>query len=39
MIATKKSTLKPILESSEGIHLTAYLPNRGDLVDLKSQPH
>lgn len=37
MIIEKKSTLRPILESSEGIHLTAYLVNRGDLVDLKTQ--
>lgn len=33
----KKTNLRPILESSEGIHLTAYLVNRGDLIDLKSQ--
>lgn len=37
MIIDKKLTLRPILESSEGIHLTAYLVNRGDVVDLKSQ--
>lgn len=37
MITEKKTTLRPILESSEGIHLTAYLVNRGDLVDLKTQ--
>ncbi len=37
MISKKKRSLKPILESSEGIHLTAYLVNRGDLVDLKYQ--
>lgn len=37
MIIEKKISLKPILESSEGIHLTAYLVNRDDLIDLKSQ--
>lgn len=37
MITEKKLILKPILESSKGIHLTAYLVNRGDLIDLKSQ--
>ena len=37
MITDKKTVLQPILESSEGIHLTAYLVNRGDLVDLKMQ--
>ncbi len=37
MITEKKMALRPILESSEGIHLTAYLVNRGDLVDLKKQ--
>lgn len=30
-------TLKPLLESSEGVHLTIYLVNRGSLLDLKSQ--
>jgi hypothetical protein len=30
-------TLKPLLDSKEGFHLTAYLINRGDLIDLKSQ--
>lgn len=37
MLTSKKSTLKPLLESENGIHLTAYLVNRGDLIDLKSQ--
>ncbi|OQW48493.1 MAG: hypothetical protein A4S09_04760 [Proteobacteria bacterium SG_bin7] len=37
MITEKKISLKPLLESSEGIHLTVYLVNRGDLIDLKSQ--
>lgn len=33
----KKTILRPILESSEGIHLTIYLVNRGDSSDLKKQ--
>ena len=37
MITEKKLTLKPILESNEGVHLKAYLVNRGELIDLKSQ--
>lgn len=37
MMTEKKISLKPILESSEGIHLTAYLVNRGDLVEIKAQ--
>lgn len=37
MITERKLTLKPLLESNKGIHLTAYLVNRGDLIDLKSQ--
>jgi hypothetical protein len=37
MLTSKKATLKPILESENGVHLTAYLVNRGDLIDLKSQ--
>ncbi len=37
MLTSKKMTLKPLLESTEGVHLTAYLVNRGDLVDLKAQ--
>lgn len=37
MIAEKKESLQSIIESSEGIHLTAYLVNRGNLLDLKSQ--
>lgn len=37
MLASKKTTLKPILESKDGIHLTAYLVNRGDPIDIKSQ--
>lgn len=37
MIISKQTNLKPLLESKNGIHLTAYLVNRGDLTDLKSQ--
>lgn len=37
MIVEKKNILRPILESSQGLHLTAYLENRGDLAYLKSQ--
>lgn len=37
MLTSKQMTLRPLLESKEGIHLTAYLVNRGDLSDLKSQ--
>lgn len=37
MITEKKTALLPILESTEGIHLTAYLVNRGNLADLKVQ--
>lgn len=37
MITEKRIALKPILESKDGVHLTAYLVNRGDLIDIKSQ--
>ncbi|MBL7671435.1 MAG: hypothetical protein JNM39_13200 [Bdellovibrionaceae bacterium] len=37
MLISKKMTLKPLLESAEGVHLTAYLVNRGKLIDLKKQ--
>lgn len=37
MLSSKHTTLKPLLESQNGVHLTAYLVNRGDLIDLKSQ--
>lgn len=37
MLTSKQTTLKPLLESKEGVHLTAYLVNRGDLIDLKAQ--
>ncbi len=37
MWVDRKNDLKSILESSEGIHLTAYLENKGDLNDLERQ--
>lgn len=37
MLTSKQNLLKPLLESKDGVHLTAYLVNRGDLIDLKSQ--
>lgn len=37
MIKGKKLALLPILESSEGIHLTIYLANKGNVPDLKIQ--
>ncbi len=37
MLTSKQTALKPLLESENGVHLTAYLVNRGDLTDLKSQ--
>lgn len=37
MLTSKQMILKPILESKDGIHLSAYLVNRGNLIDLKSQ--
>lgn len=37
MMTDKKNNLSSILKSREGVHLTAYLVNRGDLIDLKSQ--
>jgi Bacterial archaeo-eukaryotic release factor family 3 len=37
MLTSRQMTLKPLLDSKDGIHLTAYLVNRRDLIDLKSQ--
>lgn len=37
MLTSKKNVLKPLIASRDGVHLTAYLVNRGDLIDLKSQ--
>jgi hypothetical protein len=37
MLTSKKMTLKPLIESTEGLHLTAYLVNKGDLSDIKAQ--
>lgn len=39
MLTSRRMNLKPLLDSEEGIHLTAYLVNRGDIIDLKSQVH
>lgn len=37
MLSLKPQDLKPLLESESGTHLTAYLVNRGDLIDLQYQ--
>lgn len=37
MLTSKQTNLKPLLESKDGLHLTAYLENQGDLEDLKAQ--
>ena len=37
MLTSKKLTLKPILESSNGLHITIYLVNNNNEVELKSQ--
>jgi len=37
MLTSKHDQIKPLLESKGGIHLTIYLVNRGDLIDLKLQ--
>lgn len=37
MLISQKSNLKPLIQSKDGVHLTAYLLNQGDLVDLKVQ--
>ncbi len=37
MLTTKKMTLKPLIESVDGVHLTVYLENRGRLTDKKNQ--
>lgn len=37
MLTFKKMTLKPLLESADGVHLTVYLVNRSDFTDLKAQ--
>ncbi len=37
MLTSKKASLKPLLESADGLHLTLYLVNTGALEDLKSQ--
>lgn len=37
MLNSKLRNLMPIISSAEGIHLSVYLVNRGDLMDLKYQ--
>ncbi len=37
MLTSKQDQIRPLLESKDGIHLTIYLVNRGDLIDLKLQ--
>jgi hypothetical protein len=37
MLISKQTTLKPLLESESGVHLTIYLVNRRGVIDLKSQ--
>lgn len=37
MIVNARESIKDILESTDGVHLTAYLVNRGDLADLRRQ--
>lgn len=37
MLTSKQDQMRPLLESKDGIHLTIYLVNRGDLIDLKLQ--
>jgi hypothetical protein len=37
MYTSKKIFLRPLLESNGGIHLSAYLNNHGDIIDLKRQ--
>lgn len=37
MIASKRTTLRPLIESDNGIHLTVYLQNRIDLIYVKAQ--
>ncbi len=37
MLTSKKMALKPLIESTDGVHLTAYIVNRGDLGDLQVQ--
>lgn len=37
MLISKKMTLRPLLESSNGVHLTAYIVNRGKHGNVKKQ--
>ncbi len=37
MISVKRANLRPLLESAHGVHLSVYLVNSGDLINLKTQ--
>ncbi len=37
MLAEKRKILQPLLDSSQGLHVTIYAINRGDIGDLKEQ--
>lgn len=37
MLTSKQTNLRPLFESKDGVHLTIYLTNRGELADLKMQ--
>lgn len=37
MLISKRTTLKPLLESKNGVHLTAYIAHRGEPSELKAQ--
>lgn len=39
MLSSKVLNFKSLLESADGVHLTAYLVNRGNVDDLKTQLH
>lgn len=37
MLVSKKVSLRPLFESTGGVHLTVYLANEGNIIDLKKQ--
>jgi hypothetical protein len=37
MLSSKIESMKPLIESSNGIHLTVYIRNTGDLAEMKRQ--
>ena len=37
MLSSKIETMKPLLQLVNGLHLTVYIKNRGDLSDIRSQ--